>query len=245
MSARPTLFISDLHLSAARPEMMERFVAFLRSACRDAAALYILGDLFDVWIGDDDTANLFNESVLAQLAALTERGVPVFFLPGNRDFLFGRRAAARGRLRLLPGPTVIDLQGERTLLLHGDTLCTGDRAYQRYRRIVQNPLTMALARALPLATRQRIAQALRARSERTKPAKAGAIGDVEAASMAAAFRAWQVQRMIHGHTHRPGEHHLELEGRRCIRWVLPDWYAQGGYLSASAETIALHPLGAG
>jgi UDP-2,3-diacylglucosamine hydrolase len=233
----PTLFISDLHLAPSRPGMMSLFLRFLEEKARAAAALYILGDLFEYWIGDDDPDNLFNESVLGRLASLAEHDVPVFFMPGNRDFLLGSRAAARGRLRLLTEPSVIDLYGERTLLLHGDTLCTDDLAYQRYRRLVRNPLFSAAARVLPLNARHRIGKSVRAYSEQRAPR--GPIGDVTDKAVYETFRRYQVRQMIHGHTHRAARHDLAAGGERYIRWVLPDWYERGGYLHASAQSIEL------
>ncbi len=230
-AAAPTLFISDLHLSAAQPMLRERFERFLLGPARTARALYILGDLFDHWIGDDDVANAFNESVLASLAALVAHGVPVSFLPGNRDFLCGSGAARRAQWRALDQPVAIALGSATALILHGDTLCTDDHAYQRYRSMIQNRIVTTMLLALPLRVRRAIAQSLRARSRDRGAAMSGPLGDVSEAAVAAAFRASSLQLMIHGHTHRPGCHTVEIDGRPCVRWVLPDWRAdRGGYL---------------
>jgi len=235
--AGSTLFVSDLHLAPTRPQMADLFVRFIEEKARAAAALYVLGDLFEYWIGDDDTDNLFNESVLGRLASLAERDVPVFFMPGNRDFLLGERAAARGKLRLLSEPSVIDLHGMRTLLLHGDTLCDADMAYQRYRRVVRHPLFYAAARVLPVRARHRIGLSLRARSERRPPPHV--LGDVTEDAVRGAFQRYGVRQMIHGHTHRAARHLLTVAGERCVRWVLPDWYERGGFLEATPQSIEL------
>lgn len=240
---KPVLLVSDLHLAPSRPAIGELFFRFLREQAREASALYILGDLFEYWIGDDDIGARFNEQILAAIRALGEAGVPVNFMPGNRDFLLGATAAERARMTLLADPTVADLCGQRTLLMHGDSLCTDDTNYQAYRRRVHSPRLQRLYAALPLSARRGIARYARYRSAHAKQDKPAAIMDVNAQAVAAAFRAAQCTRMIHGHTHRPARHEHVVDGVRCERWVLADWYASGSFLRVTADSVASVPLG--
>jgi UDP-2,3-diacylglucosamine hydrolase len=236
-----TLFISDLHLAEERPATTRRFARFLAEAVPGADALYILGDLFEYWVGDDGLDLDFP----AQIAALLRpaaRAAPAFFMHGNRDFLVASRFCADTGIRLLPDPTVIDLYGERTLLMHGDTLCTGDREYLAYRAQVRNPAWQAAALAKPLAQRIAIARGMRARSEGEKGGKAEAIMDVAPQAVEEAFAAAGCRLLIHGHTHRPARHEHLVDGRGCVRWVLPDWYDGGGYLEASPGALRAVPL---
>lgn len=230
---KPVLFISDLHLSVARPATTDTLVRFLRGEqARDAAALYILGDLFDAWIGDDDRSAL-SERVFAEIAALAEAGTRVYFMPGNRDFLIGETAAARGKFTLLDDPSVIDLWGIPTVLTHGDDLCTDDAPYQAYRRRVRSPWSRRALLALPLVIRRAIARYARGKSERAKQTKSMQIMDVNAQAVRARFVQCGARRMIHGHTHRPGTHRHEFEGAVCERHVLADWPGAGSYLRAT------------
>ncbi len=234
---KPVLFISDLHLSAARPAATDLLLRFLRDAhARSAAALYILGDLFDAWIGDDDTAPLI-EQVFAATGALASAGTPVYFMPGNRDFLLGSRAAARGGFTLLDDPTVIDLWGTRTVLTHGDDLCTDDAPYQAYRRRIRSSWSRRSLLALPLAVRRAIARYARARSERAKSVKSMQIMDVNEDAVRARFAQSGARRMIHGHTHRPATHRHEVGGLICERWVLADWAEAGSFLRATPDRL--------
>jgi UDP-2,3-diacylglucosamine hydrolase len=239
---RPALFVSDLHLSPARPAMAARFLRFLAEEARAAAALYVLGDLFDHWIGDDAADDPFNARVLDALAALGAAGVEILFLHGNRDFLVSGRAAARGGLRLIHDPTVRELFGTRTLLMHGDTLCTDDVRYQHYRARVRRPALIRTFLALPRGVRRAIAGGLRSMSESEKRAKAPVIMDVNGPAVEAALRAHGYPRLIHGHTHRPARHVHVIDGQTCERWVLGDWYARASYLRCDArgcEAVAL------
>jgi UDP-2,3-diacylglucosamine hydrolase len=228
----PVLFVSDLHLAPERPAEADAFRGLLRGPARDAAALYILGDLFEYWLGDDDPEP-FNAGILDAIGALSSSGVPVWFMHGNRDFLLGRRAAARAGMTLLHDPTLVDLFGVPTLLMHGDTLCTDDVAYQRFRAKVRNPAYIRLFLLLPLAVRRRVGLALRGRSEQAKQDKPAAIMDVSPAAVEQALRTYGYPRLIHGHTHRPARHVHELEGQRCERLVLSDWFGRGAYLAVS------------
>ncbi|MGH8616634.1 MAG: UDP-2,3-diacylglucosamine diphosphatase [Burkholderiales bacterium] len=236
-----TLFVSDVHLSGARPDLVALFLGFLAREARVADALYILGDLFDLWVGDDDPDPL-NRQVIAGLSALTGAGVPVFVMHGNRDFTLGARFARESGARLLPDPSVIDLYGTPTLLMHGDTLCTDDLQYQRARARYRQPWVLALSLALPRAVRVAIGRRLRAKSERAKQTLAPEIMDVNAGAVEAAFRARSCTRLIHGHTHRPARHEHQLAGQSCERWVLADWYRSGSYLrcdAAGCKAVAL------
>ena len=228
-----TLFVSDVHLSAARPDLVALFLGFLEREARAADALYILGDLFDLWLGDDDPDPL-NQQVIAGLSALTSAGVPVSVMHGNRDFMLSERFARETGARLLPDPAVIDLHGTPTLLMHGDTLCTNDLEYQRARARYRQPWVLALFLALPRAVRFVIGRRLRAKSERTKQTLTPEIMDVTASAVGAAFRTHDAPRLIHGHTHRPARHEHVIDGRRCERWVLADWYRTGSYLRCDA-----------
>lgn len=218
-----TLLISDLHLPVAASPLREAFARFLAGPARAAAALYILGDLFEVWVGDDAGLREYSAE-RACLRALTGAGVPVFFQHGNRDFLVGRDFAAATGVQILPDPLVVPLGGVPTVLSHGDAWCTDDLAYQRWRRFSRRPAAQAVYRALPLAWRERIAGGIRDKSDHDKQAKASAIMDVNDAAIRAAFRGHGVVRMIHGHTHRPADHDYDIDGRRCRRHVLADWH---------------------
>lgn len=230
MPAAPALFASDLHLTPDRPQGVARFHRFLTDIAAGAGALYLLGDVFEAWVGDDDLDAPFNAEIVTALRRLAERGVCVHFLPGNRDFLVGAAFATAGGLNLLDDPTRMDLFGVPTLLAHGDALCTDDVAYQAFRRQCRDPDWQRAALAKPLAERHALARAMRAQSERIKADNTPEIMDVNAEAVAGAFRAYDVRRLIHGHTHRPAHHSLEVDGRVRERWVLPAWYEGGGYL---------------
>lgn len=235
---RPALFVSDLHLSPERPEMAARFARFLAEEARTAGALYILGDMLDHWIGDDEAAEPFNRRLLDALAALGRAGVAVHLMHGNRDFLLSGRVAARAGLQLIHDPTVRELFGIRTLLMHGDTLCTDDVRYQRYRARVRRPAVIRAFLALPRVIRRSIVGGLRSVSESEKRVKAPVIMDVNDAAVADVLRANGYPRLIHGHTHRPGRHVHAVDGQTCERWVLGDWYERASYLRCDARGCA-------
>jgi len=230
-----SLFIADLHLSPELPQAVALFQHFLQETAPQAQALYILGDFFEAWIGDDDLALPFPAAIAAGLRQLTQRGVRLYLMHGNRDFLLGEGFCQASGATLLADPSLIDLYGTPTLLAHGDALCTDDVAYQAFRRQVREPAWQAGFLAKPLAERREMARQLRAQSEREKAAKAMAIMDVNPAAVAAALREHGYPRLIHGHTHRPARHVHEIDGHACERWVLPDWYEGGGYLRCDAE----------
>jgi UDP-2,3-diacylglucosamine hydrolase len=236
---RPALFISDLHLSPTRPQLVDAFHAFCRGPARAAAALYVLGDLFDGWIGDDQLREPLAAGVAASLRDVGACGVPVAVMHGNRDLLLGARFGAAAGATLLPAEIVVDLDGTPTLLLHGDELCTDDVSYQRYRALVRDRRRQRWFLALPYAARRAVVAWLRRRSGKETAAKPPAIMDVNAEAVAAALRAHGVARMIHGHTHRPARHALAVDGRACERWVLPDWYDRARYLEVDAAGARL------
>ncbi len=230
-----SLFVSDLHLSARGPETANLFVDFLAGPARDAQDLYILGDLFDYWLGDDDLADPFNQRVCAALANLTVSGTAAYFLPGNRDFLVGDAFAAATGVTLLPDIGVHRIAGRPTLLLHGDTLCTDDHAYLAFRGRVRNAQWQRDFLGLPLTERRAIIEALRQRSETAKTGKTDELMDVNPGMVAATFHEYGVSHMIHGHTHRQARHELDVAGRACQRWVLGDWRATGNALACEGD----------
>lgn len=237
----PTLFISDLHLDPDSPAIARQFLAFLDGEARSAEAIYILGDLFEVWLGDDDPDPAARE-IVAALRRLSDSGVPCFVMHGNRDFLIGRRFCEETGGTLLGDGVVVEVQGERVLLMHGDVLCTDDKNYQRLRRIVRNPVVQWVIRRLSLARRRALASKMREGSRMHTGAAAPAIMDVNAGAVADAFRASGVRTMIHGHTHRPAVHELVVDGKPVRRIVLGDWHVQGSVLAWSPAGFELRQL---
>ena len=236
-----TLFISDLHLSDERPEITALFLHFLQNDAAQARALYILGDLFEVWLGDDAVLPAY-QPVLEGLRTLTGRGVPVYVMHGNRDFLMGEGFVRQSGCRLIPDPTVIELNGERTLLMHGDTLCSDDVEYQRFRTQVRNPDTQRQFLALPLEQRKAVAKQYRSASRERTRYKAEEIMDVNQQTVAGAMREYGVQQLIHGHTHRPAVHSFSLNERPARRIVLGDWYDQGSLLKCDEAGCRLKAI---
>jgi UDP-2,3-diacylglucosamine hydrolase len=230
-----TLFISDLHLHEGRPEVTGWLLDFLAGPARKAAALYILGDLFEYWIGDDALSPLATE-VAQRTAQLNAADVPCFFIHGNRDFLLGRAYAQQAGLRLLPEEVVVDLYGRPTLLLHGDTLCTDDVKYQAFRQQSRDPSWQAAMLAQPVDERLRLAREARAASKQHTGSTAMEIMDVNPDAVLDAFERHGVTRMIHGHTHRPAfhDHPLRDGSSPGQRIVLADWDRKGSYLEVSA-----------
>jgi UDP-2,3-diacylglucosamine hydrolase len=230
-----SLYISDLHLSEDRPQANERFFRFLEEDAAGANALYVLGDLFEYWIGDDDVGTPFNAIVAGSLRRLADAGTRVRVMHGNRDFLFGERFCAASGARLLAEPAVVD----GTLLMHGDTLCTDDHDYQAWRRTARSEEWQRQFLDKPLAERRAAVRGLREKSKEVIQAKTAEIMDVNEAAVREALRRHGVARLVHGHTHRPGRHRLEVDGRACERWVLPDWYGAGGYLEVAGARARL------
>jgi UDP-2,3-diacylglucosamine hydrolase len=242
------LLISDLHLSGQRPEMVARFLRFVDEQAGRASSLYVLGDLFESWIGDDELGAPDGDPLARQVAsafrALTRHGVALYLMHGNRDFLLGRAFFEACGARPLDDPTVSNVGGVDSLLMHGDTLCTDDRDYMAWRATTRSDTWQQEFLAAPLARRRERAAALRDQSEAHKKAKSAEIMDVNPQAVRDTFVRHAVTRLIHGHTHRPAHHVLEVAGQQCERWVLPDWYQRGGYLSVdngAARLLELEP----
>jgi len=235
------LFISDLHIDASRPEITGQFLEFLRTQARGADALYILGDLFESWVGDD-AADPAQTAVIAGLKSLTAAGVPCFVMHGNRDFLLGPQFCSSSGAQLLADPLIVTLYGEPVLVMHGDALCTDDRAYQRLRATVRDADWQRRFLALSVAARRALAGAARVGSQAHTAAVEYAITDVNAESVTAALRAAGAATLLHGHTHRPAIHPIEVDGRGCTRIVLGDWYTQGSVLRWDASGPELTSL---
>lgn len=233
-----TYFISDLHLSTERPEITAALQRFLSQTASDATALYILGDFFDAWVGDDDNSEFAN-LLKSQLIALHNRGVAVFFIRGNRDFMIGEALANACSFTLLEDETVIELYGKRVLLMHGDTLCTADVEYQHFRKTVRNPVWQQQVLALPLTQRRAMAADLRSKSQSMNAMKAEDIMDVTEAEVVTIMDEYRVKTLIHGHTHRPGHHEFNEKGKPHSRWVLGDWHANAHYIRADENGLEL------
>lgn len=234
-----SLFVSDLHLTEERPEANERFIEFVEGKARSADALYILGDFFEYWIGDDDLDEPFNAIIAGMLRRLSQHGVPIYVMHGNRDFLLGERFCAATGAVLLQDPSVVRLGEESILVMHGDTLCTDDVEYQAWRRTARSEQWQREFLSKPRAERRGMILGLREKSKAVTQAKPADIMDVNEAAVAEALRRHGVQRLVHGHTHRPGRHDVGLAGGRGERWVLPDWYGRGGYLEIAAGAARL------
>jgi UDP-2,3-diacylglucosamine hydrolase len=236
-----TLFISDLHLDGANPAAIAQFEAFLAGPARAAEALYILGDLFESWVGDDDD-DPDRLRVCQALQQLSGAGIACHVCHGNRDFLLGAGFAERTGCRILTDPVIIERYGERVLLTHGDLLCTGDTSYQRLRSVVRDPGWQRRFLRLPLATRRMLADAARDGSRAHTGMVAADIMDASEAAVNDVLRACRLRTLIHGHTHRPGVHEFNLDGAPALRYVLGAWYEQGSYLRWDALGFELMTL---
>lgn len=237
------LFISDLHLCDSRPHITRAFISFLEKIALNAQSLYILGDLFEYWPGDDAIATGMHQEVIAALSALTNNQVNVFLMHGNRDFLLSDGFASATNITMLADPSLITLYGKPVLLSHGDALCTDDVAYQQFRAEVRNSAWQAQFLSQSLANRIAYIERLRTSSERAKLTKTMKIMDVNIAAVENLLRAHaQPPIFIHGHTHRPNTHIHLLDGYRCERWVLGDWYEQGSYLTLNKNGCYSHML---
>ena len=231
---RPDLFISDLHLCASRPHITTAFLHFLKNTAAQANALYILGDLFEYWAGDDDLDDVHHQPIIAAFHALADSGVKIYFMHGNRDFLISAKFCSAAKITLLQDPSLIDLHGKSALLSHGDDLCTDDVAYQEFRLLVRDATWQADFLNRPLQSRKDQIEAIRARSEQEKSQKSAKIMDVNQEAVVALLKAHHYpELLIHGHTHRPNQHHIQLDGHNITRWVLGDWYEQGSYLTCN------------
>jgi len=233
-----TCFISDLHLDAAHPEIGDQFKAFLAAEARQAEALYILGDLFEAWVGDDDPNPHYAEMKDA-IRRTVDAGVPVFFMHGNRDFLIGERFADETGVTLLDDPTTVDLYGSRVLLAHGDAYCTDDHEYQQTRAMLRSPQWQQMMLAKPLEERIAIARAARSESTQRNQNLPENIMDVNQQAIEAALSDANASLMLHGHTHRPNVHEFDVDGRDCKRIVLGDWYDQGSVVRWTEDGFEL------
>ena len=236
-----TLFIADLHLQTEEPAITAGFLRFLHGEARSADALYILGDLFEAWVGDDDPNPLHSEIACA-IKSLADSGVPCYFIHGNRDFLIGKRFATESGMQLLPEEKVLDLYGRRVLIMHGDTLCTDDPGYLAFRAKVHTPWIQKLFLALPLFIRRRIAQKMRDDSKAANSSKSMEIMDVNAQAVVEVMEKHHVQWLIHGHTHRPDIHTLDANGETAHRVVLGAWHTQGSMVKVSVDDVELIPF---
>ncbi len=241
MATEQVLFISDLHLDSQDPKTLQLFTDFLERQARHAGSLYILGDLFEVWLGDDDDST-FNRTVIQLLRALSDSGVDLYFMHGNRDFLIGEHFAAQAGCRLIEDPTRLTLFGHRLLLMHGDTLCTGDTQYQQYRKMVRSTAWQQQVLAKSLDQRRLLAAQIREQSLQQGQSKTYEIMDVEHKTVLDTLRQHQVDYLIHGHTHRLNQHQEKYDNHQATRIVLGDWQTAPSYLLFSEEQVSLHRL---
>ncbi len=236
-----TLFISDLHLDPERPAVTELFLELLNTRARNSKAIYILGDLFEAWIGDDDTSPM-NQAICKGLKRCALSGTPVFIMHGNRDFLLGEKFVEASGCTLLDDPALIDLYGTPTLLMHGDLLCTDDTEYMSFRKMVRDPQWQSELLSKSLEDRQLIASGMRAKSREQTGGKPESIMDVNDDAVRDTMSNHKVQRLIHGHTHRPAVHDLSIAGKPAQRIVLGDWYEQGSLLECTSSGCRLEAL---
>lgn len=223
------LFVSDLHLDATAPDAVAQFCRFLQHDARNAASLYILGDLFETWIGDDDDETA-RDAVCLALQGLVKSGTPCYVLRGNRDFLLGPEFEIRTGCTILPDPALLQVGAVHAVISHGDLLCSADTAYQQFRSLARSPWFQADFLHLPVSTRRALALLARASSREHTRQMRSAIMDVETAAVEAMLRCGGSSLLIHGHTHRPAIHRLQVDGRPATRIVLGDWYHQGSCL---------------
>lgn len=243
-AALPALFISDLHLCEEQPDTVAAFIGFLQGPAREAGSLFILGDLFEYWAGDDDETP-FTRRIIDALRTLADDGVAIHYLTGNRDLLAGAGLAAAAGMHLLADPATA-LLGDNAaalpvLLSHGDALCTDDIAYQAYRKQVRDPAWQAGFLAQPLVARKAFIESLRQQSENAKREKTMSIMDVNADALATLLREHGYPVLIHGHTHRPAHHEHDVDGHRCIRHVLADWHGEARWLVYDGSAFTSKP----
>ena len=233
-----TYFIADLHLAQNRPDITACFLAFLKNEAPKAQVLYILGDLFEYWIGDDDDS-LFILDISQAIKALSALGCKIYFIHGNRDFLLGKRFAKQSGMQLLPEVTLIDLYGKPVIIMHGDTLCTRDVSYQAFRKKSRSWWWQTMIKSLPLFVRRKIANNYRDQSATATAMKSQDIMDVTPSEVVQCLEQYQSQILIHGHTHRPAIHEIIANKNAAKRIVLGDWYEQGAWLKVTPDTMEL------
>jgi UDP-2,3-diacylglucosamine hydrolase len=233
---RNVLFISDLHLCESRPKVTQQFIDWLNHLDTDTQAVYILGDFFEYWVGDDATSPAFHPPIFSTLSKLVEKKVSVYLMHGNRDFLIGEDFSAQTGVKLLPDPTLLTLFGKTILLTHGDQLCTDDLEYMNFRQMVRQPTWQTTFLSQPVAQRNAFVKAARAKSEQDKANKSMAIMDVNQSAVEALIRQYSFpEYLVHGHTHRPKQHFHTVDGHQVERWVLGDWYDQGSCLQLDEQ----------
>jgi len=233
-----TYFIADLHLAQNRPDITACFLRFLTGDATQAQQLYILGDLFEAWVGDDDDSEYL--TVIAQaLTALSAQGTSIYYIHGNRDFLLGQRFAKKSAMILLPEIDLIDLYGKSVVIMHGDTLCTRDVAYQKFRKKSRSWWWQTMIKVLPLFVRKKIANDYRKKSAEATSVKSQEIMDVTPDEVIKCLEHHQSQLLIHGHTHRPAVHELTANNKKAKRIVLGDWYEQGAWLKVTPDKMQL------
>lgn len=233
-----TYFIADLHLAQNRPDITACFLSFLQNDAPKAQALYILGDLFEYWVGDDDDSSFILE-ISQAIKALSNLGCKIYFIHGNRDFLLGKRFAKQSGMILLPEVTLIDLYGEPVVIMHGDTLCTRDVGYQKFRKKSRSWWWQAIIKSLPLSIRRKIANNYREQSASATAMKSQDIMDVTQSEVVDCLSQYHSKVMIHGHTHRPYVHQVSVNNQAAKRIVLGDWYDQGAWLKVTPNSMEL------
>jgi len=233
-----TYFIADLHLAQNRPDITACFLRFLKNEAMQAQSLYILGDLFEAWIGDDDDS-AYLATIAKALTTLSGFGTNIYYIHGNRDFLLGERFAKKSAMTLLPEVDLIDLYGQSVVIMHGDTLCTRDVAYQKFRIKSRSWWWQAMIKSLPLFVRKKIAANYRKKSAAATSMKSQDIMDVTTTEVVKCLEDYQSQLLIHGHTHRPARHELKANGKKAQRIVLGDWYEQGAWLKVTPTSMEL------
>ncbi|MBL4900295.1 MAG: UDP-2,3-diacylglucosamine diphosphatase [Colwellia sp.] len=231
-------FIADLHLAENRPDITACFLRFLQGDATQAQRLYILGDLFEAWIGDDDDST-FLTTIAEALTALSAQGTAIYYIHGNRDFLLGQHFAKKSAMLLLPEIYLIDLYGERVVIMHGDTLCTRDIGYQKFRKKSRSWWWQTLIKSLPLFVRKKIASDYRKKSAAATAVKSQEIMDVTPSEVVKCLENHHSQLLIHGHTHRPAVHKLNANNKKAKRIVLGDWYEQGAWLKVTPTSMEL------
>ncbi|NIX92668.1 UDP-2,3-diacylglucosamine diphosphatase [Pseudomonas fulva] len=235
------LLISDLHLQEERPDITRAFLDLLEGRARQAKALYILGDFFEAWIGDD-AMTAFQQSICQAMRRLSDSGTALYLMHGNRDFLIGQAFCEAAGCTLLSDPCVVELEAERVLLMHGDTLCTRDLGYMKMRRLLRNPVSLWLLRHLPLSVRLKLARKLRSESRAQTRMKSTEIVDVTPEEVPKVMAAHDVRTLVHGHTHRPAIHKLMVDGEPARRIVLGDWDKRAWALQVDAQGFQLAPF---
>jgi len=235
-----TLFIADLHLSEHHPKIIQQFYLFLASNTTDIDALYILGDLFEVWIGDDEHTPLMDEVAKKLTEYSTLNAIPIYYIHGNRDFMIGKKYAKQSSMHLLPEHHVIDLYGERTLILHGDTLCLADKNYQKMRKVIHNPALQFIFNLLPLHFRKKIGWKIRSASQSKKVYKDNNIMGVTQNEVKRLLVEHDCQTLIHGHTHQVAKHEFDIQGQSYLRFDVGDWFTNYSYIEATNQDIKLY-----